>query len=87
MKEGIPVFYLYLHSKIRENFNGNYISTKELTTYLFQWKIPHMLRPVIIKEMCHMNLLKEENRFTIRLNKCNFNMNNINKIYNKFNIY
>ena len=87
MKEGIPIFYLYLHSKLKENFNGNYISIKELKTYLFQWKIPHLLRPLIIKEMVSMKLLKEQNRFTIQIIECNFDLKDINKLYEEYHIY
>jgi len=72
---------------MEENFNCNYVPVKELNTYLFQWKIPHLLRPIIIKEMINMNLLKKENRFNIKIIKSNFDIKDIDKIYRRFHIY
>jgi len=83
----LPIIYLYIHSKMEENFKGVCIHTKELKSFLFQWKIPNILRPLIIKEMIKMKLLEKEGRFILKLNHSTFNPKKINELYQKFGIY
>lgn len=51
MKKIPCVFYLYLHSKLFERARGYPLPYKEAKSYLFQWKIPRKLRPLILKEL------------------------------------
>ncbi len=86
--EKIPyIFYLYLHSKLWEMTKGEIISEKDLKTMLFQWKIPKTIRPLIVKEMELLGLLKEEGRRLIKLNRPTFNEDKVNEYYELLNIF
>lgn len=61
MKQEIPcVFYLHLHSKLYKKANGQPIRIKEAKKYMFRWNIPDKIRPLIIKEMEIIGLVKKE---------------------------
>lgn len=81
------IFYLYLHSKLWEMTKGEVVSEKDLKIMLFQWKIPKNIRPLIVKEMELLGLIKEEGRFSIRLNRPIFNEEKINEYYKLLNIF
>ncbi len=86
--EKIPyIFYLYLHSKLWEMTKGEIVSEKDLKTMLFQWKIPKTIRPLILKEMELLGLIKEEGRRLIKLNRPTFNEDEVNKYYELLNIF
>jgi len=86
-KMKIPcVFYLYLHSKIFQKQNGNPIRQRDLINYLFEWKIPKKLRPLIIKEMVILGLLKKV-RYTYELEKPKIYEENINEYYDKLGMF
>lgn len=81
------VFYLYLHSKIFEKTHGEDIEMNEVINYMFQWSIPKQIRYLILKEMERLKLIKIKNRFYIELNKPDFNLNDVNKYYQKLGIF
>lgn len=54
------IFYLYIHSKIYQKTRGNPIKLKEAKQYLFQWKIPEKIRPLIIREMELLELVEQK---------------------------
>ncbi len=86
--EKIPyIFYLYLHSKLWEMTKGEVVSEKDLKTMLFQWKIPKTIRPLILKEMELLGLIKEEGRRLIKLNRPTFNEDKVNEYYELLNIF
>jgi hypothetical protein len=87
-KEGIPcIFYLYLHSKLLESTENNYITTTEAEWKMFQWKIPKNIRPLILKEMEILGLLNHEGRRLLKLNKSEFKIDDINKYSTLLNIF
>lgn len=68
MKRNIPcIFYFYLHNKIREKATGKTLTKKEVKSFMFEWRIPKNLRPLILKEMEILGLVKNIDRFTIEL--------------------
>ncbi len=86
--EKIPyIFYLYLHSKLWVMTKGEVVSEKDLKIMLFQWKIPKTIRPLILKEMELLGLIKEEGRRLIKLNRPIFNEDEVNKYYELLNIF
>jgi hypothetical protein len=85
-EEEIPIYYLYLHSKIWES-KGSFASEKEIKEYLFQWKIPKKIRALIIKELMSMKLLEKDTKNNILINRPEFSLENINKYYEKFGIF
>ncbi len=74
------IFYLYLHSKIFEKTKGRETPTKELQTYLFQWKIPKQLRWLILKELEMLKLI-EIKRYTTEINRPQFKIDDYYKYY------
>ena len=87
-KEEIPkVFYLYLHSMIFEKSKGEDIPINEVVSYMFQWSIPKQIRYLILKEMELMGLLKIKGRYTLELNRPKFNINEVNKYYQKLSVF
>lgn len=87
-KEEIPyIFYLYIHSKLKEHLNGNISPEKEVRSFLFQWKIPTNLRPLIIKELELLGLIKRENKFLIKFNDSDFNQENVVKYYQQLGLW
>ncbi len=86
-KREIPhIFYLYLHSKIFEKQHGNDIPLRELSHYLFQWKIPQKLRPLIIKELEILELLKRQ-RYKFKIERPKLYEENINKFYEQLGLF
>ena len=87
MKQKIPcIFYLYIHSKIFEKSGGNAIDMKEVKKYLFQWKIPRKLRPLIIREMEMLGLV-ERKRHILRIERPIFNEDKCNEYYEELGIF
>jgi len=89
MKEKIIpcIYYYYLHSKIWESTKGGEISIVDLKKYLFQWKLPHKLRPLIIKELLLLGLLKKSGRHYVEVIRSTFNEEEINRYYEKLKIF
>ena len=81
------IFYLYLHSKLWEMTKGEVVAEKDIKKMLFQWKIPSNLRVLIIREMELLGLLKKEKRFTIRLNRPEFNEDEVMKYYELLKVF
>jgi hypothetical protein len=81
VKEIPYVYYLYLHSKIWDMSKGQIISEKDLKKYLYQWKIPEKLRPLIIKELILMKLISQEKQYFLRIERPEFKEEEINRYY------
>ena len=85
-KIAIPcLFYLYIHSKMFEKTKGRETSTKDLQTYLFQWKIPKQLRFLILKELEILKLL-EIKRYTTEIKVPHFNIDEYYKYHEALGI-
>lgn len=87
MNKEIPVFYLYLHSKIKENSEGNEMSVANMDWYLFQWRIPSQLKPIIIKEMENMGLIEKVDKKTVKFLHSNFDIEDLRKVKKKLGIF
>lgn len=87
MKEIPKVFYYYIHSKIWEWAKGKPIQKKMLKGYLAEWRIPTNLRPLIIKELIIMGLIKKYKRHLVEINKPLFDEERINDLYIELNIF
>ena len=85
-KEIPGIYYLYLHSKVYEKTHGNSIHYRELLLYLYQWKIPKKLRPLIIKELKELELIKK-NKHEFELARPLIHEDNINEYYEKMGMY
>jgi len=78
-KRGIPcVFYFYLQSKLKEKAEEDSMPLNEVKWRMFQWRIPRQLKPLILKEMELLGLIKQEKRRTIKFIKSDFNIDNLN---------
>jgi len=88
-KKEIPcILYLYIHAKLKSLLGNQIIChEKELRSYLFQWRIPLSLRPLIIKEMELLGLIKRKNRFIIEINNSKFNFEDIRGYYEELGLY
>ena len=56
------VFYFYFISKLKEKTKSGIISREKAKSYLFEWRIPRQLRPVILKELVALDLLEKEGK-------------------------
>ena len=79
-------WYLYIHSKLRERTVYNELPITEAKSFLFEWRVPKQLRIVVLKEMEELGLIEILNRNTIKINKSNFDFDNINKIYEEIGL-
>jgi len=85
--EKIPcIFYLYLHSKIFQKQNGNPINHRDLISYLYEWRIPKKLRPLIVKELVILGLLIK-NGYTYEVEKPKIYEENVNEYYDKLGMF
>lgn len=81
------IFYLYLHSKIWAMAKGKLISERDLKKYLFQWKIPKVIKPLIVKELILLRLIERENRYTLKINRPKFNEEELSEYYRELGLY
>lgn len=80
-------WYFYIHSKLKERSINNQLNLNEAKSFLFEWRVPKWLRPVVLKEMENMELIKLENRNTIIFNKCDIDIDNISNIFNNVGLF
>ena len=80
-KEFKGYWYLYIHSKLKERSINNYISLNEAKNFLFEWRVPKQLRIIIIKELEQLGLIEFEDKYTIRFNRCNIDLDNLTNLY------
>jgi hypothetical protein len=78
-------WYVYIHSKLKERSNNNYLRLDEAKSFLFEWRVPKELRIVILKELEQLELIEIEKEF-IKLNNCKTKIDNINRVYSKVGI-
>lgn len=81
--KGIPILYLYLHSRIL-SWKGKVMTEKQFKTCFFQWRIPKNLRPILMKEMERYGLLEIEKKSRKRrvfLNNYEFNEKKVHPDY------
>ena len=83
-QEVIPcIFYFYIHYKLKEKYRvATVLSTKEAMKFLFEWRIPKELRPIVIKELEILNLIERINKKTVKINDSNFILDDLRE-YNK----
>jgi len=80
-------FYYYLHNILYEKYGEKETSIKTIKDFLFQWRIPKQIRPLIIKELEIFGLAKRINNRTIKLNKSYFDKDDISKLYSNAGMY
>jgi len=87
-KKKIPnVFYHYIHYKIWEKSRGYEISKKEVKGYLAEWRIPKNLRPLILKELEILGLIKNSKRHNIEIEKSSFDDEQVSEFCEDLKIY
>lgn len=80
-QQEIPyVYYRYIHSKIFKNKQGRPVKRKDLWIYLHSFKIPKKLRPLIIKELEILGLIKK-NQNEYEIEQPTIYEENINEYY------
>ena len=80
------VLYLFLHSKIFHRF-GYATNRKEVSSYMFEWRIPKKLRPLILREMIIMELIKKVDKMALEITKPKFNEEDLSKYYEMLGFY
>jgi hypothetical protein len=82
--------YLYLQSKISEvafaDRGDGTMAKTEIFWRMFQWKIPSVLKPAILKIWEDIGIIKKIDRRTYQFKKTDFDINNIGKLYEKLGI-
>ena len=88
-QEVIPcIFYYYIHYKLKEKYRvATVLSTKEVMKFLFEWRIPKELRPIIIKELEILQLIERVNKKTIKINDSSFTLSDLRKYCKAVNLY
>lgn len=81
------IFYLYLHSKLVEASTDGYLTTHEANWRLFQWKIPDCIKPLVLKELEILGLIKLENKNLIKIGESKFNIEYLYPYCKKLGIY
>ena len=81
------LYYLYLHSKIWEMSQTHLIQEKELRKYLFQWKIPDKMRPLIIKELILLGLLENDKQYVLKIKRPVFSEEGLNEYYERLGLF
>ena len=82
------IFYFYIHSKLKEEFKeGATLSTKEAMKFLFEWRLPTAIRPIILKELEILNLIEKINKKSIKINKSKFTLEDVREYYKAVGIY
>jgi hypothetical protein len=85
----IGVYYLYLQSMLKKRDTNlvEEMSISEFCSRMFQWRIPSCLKPLIIKEMELLGLIKKIDNKTIELLPSKFNINDVRCYYQQLGIY
>lgn len=88
-KKKMPcIFYFYIHFKLKERYwDGAEITTKDAMSFLFKWRLPKIIRPVIIKELELLNLVERINKRIIKIKPSTFNPEDIGRFYKAVGIY
>lgn len=88
-KEVIPCsFYYYIHYKLKEKYGEiAELSTKQVTSFLFEWRVPKNIRRIIIKELIMLKLIERIDKKTIKLNKSKFTLEDLREFYRIVEIY
>lgn len=86
-KEIPKVLYLYIHFKIWDYFKKEKVSLKDFTSFLFEWRIPKVIRPIIVKEFEVLGLIKKDGRYELKITRPEFNMENYPKYFEELKIY
>ena len=66
------VFYFYFHSVLKDKAIGGIIPKKEARSWLYQWRIPNELRPIILKELEKLGLIKSMDKHIYKIEESNF---------------
>ncbi len=74
-------FYYYLHNILYEKYGEREVNITTIKDFLFQWRIPTPMRPVIIKELEIFGLVERVNRRLIKIKKSYFDKDDISKLY------
>ena len=89
-KECKDFLYLYLHSQISkvsfEDRGDGTMPLKEIFWRMFQWKIPSVLKPAILKIWEGMGIVKKIDKRNYQFIKTDFDINNIGKLYEELGI-
>ena len=83
------VYYFYLHSmlKIREINIAEEMTVSDFCSRMFQWRIPDCLKPLIIKEMEILGLIRKIDNKKLELLPSKFDINDVRCYYKQLGIY
>lgn len=90
MKPIKNIIYLYIHSMMFQKFGEFELSEKELTSYLYEWRMPKELRPLIIKELECLDLLELSGKrpfLRVQLKRSYFSLEDKNKYYELLDLF
>lgn len=87
-KETPKFFYLYIHSKLAEHSTNYIISKRDAISYLHEWRLPKVLRVLIIRELEILGLLEKQSKNLLKIKRpeINFSEININHLYSQLGI-
>lgn len=89
MTEKVGVLYLIIHNRIMENVGKDgCMPKKRLFEILGKiYHIPRKYRYVLLKELTHLGMVKEEAKESIRVLRYKNNINDSSKIYRQFKMF
>ena len=87
-KEEIPcIFYFYLHYKLKEKYKDIVVSTKDAMSFLFEWRLPKEIRPIILRELEILDLVEKIGKKQIRLKNSCFKPEDIREYCQAVGVY
>ena len=88
-EEVIPcVYYYYIHSKLKEKFSvAAVLSTKQVTDFLFEWRLPKEIRPIVLRELEMLGLLRRMNKKTVIIEDSSFALEDLRKFCKEVGMY
>lgn len=82
----VGVYYYFLHKKLYKRF-GEEVRLKEAYNHLGSWGIPKNIRPLIVRELELLKLVKKKNRVKLILKQPKFEGEEVGVFYKKLKIY
>ena len=74
-------WYFYIHDKLKEKARGDKLNYKDARDFLFEWRIPKFMRPVILRELELIGLIERIDKKTILLKKSEIKMDNPSRLF------
>ena len=88
MKEQTPLIYLCIHKRLEDKYQNELFKLKDLFSILGRiYHINKKFHYAVLKELENLKLMKRINQHTVKMLKCNVDLENTSKIYKKVGLF